>query len=115
MEMHQIRYFLAVCEELNFTRAAQRCGVSQPSLTNAIKALERQLGGPVFRRKPRIALSQLGLAMRPYLEHIVEQAEGARAVARMLVPNAATAQAAATVQAELRAGRHQAMSEYKTG
>jgi DNA-binding transcriptional LysR family regulator len=108
MEMHQIRYFLAVCEELNFTRAAQRCGVSQPSLTNAIKALERQLGGAVFRRKPRIALSQLGLAMRPYLEHIVQQAEGAREVARMLVPTAATA------QAELRASR-QPMPEYETG
>jgi hypothetical protein len=33
MEMHQVRYFLALCEELNFARAAGRCGVSQPSLT----------------------------------------------------------------------------------
>src|SRR5262245_20974853 len=36
MQMHQIRYFLALCEERSFTRAAKRCGVSQPSLTNAI-------------------------------------------------------------------------------
>ncbi len=39
MEMHQVRYFLAVCETLNFTRAADRCNVAQPSLTKAIKKL----------------------------------------------------------------------------
>jgi len=50
MEMHQVRYFLAVCEERNFTRAAKSCGVSQPSLTNAIKRLELKLGGPIFLR-----------------------------------------------------------------
>ncbi len=37
MEMHQIRYFLAVSEERNFTRAAERCNVAQPSLTRAIR------------------------------------------------------------------------------
>jgi DNA-binding transcriptional LysR family regulator len=46
--MHQVRYFLALCEELNFTRAARRCGVSQPSLTTAISALERDLDGALF-------------------------------------------------------------------
>ena len=40
MEMHQVRYFLAVCETLNFTRAAERCNVAQPSLTRAIQKLE---------------------------------------------------------------------------
>jgi DNA-binding transcriptional LysR family regulator len=48
MQMNQVRYFLALCEEQNFTRAAKRCGVSQPSLTNAIKRLERTFGGPLF-------------------------------------------------------------------
>lgn len=43
MEMHQICYFLALCEELNFTKAAERCNVAQPSLTRAIKLLEDEL------------------------------------------------------------------------
>src|ERR1700756_1300383 len=51
MEMHQIRYFLALCEELNFTKAAERCHVAQPSLTRAIKQLEEELGGALFRRE----------------------------------------------------------------
>jgi DNA-binding transcriptional LysR family regulator len=53
--MHQVRYFLALCEELNFTRAARRCGISQPSLTTAIRALERELAGALFHRDPPIA------------------------------------------------------------
>jgi DNA-binding transcriptional LysR family regulator len=40
MEMHQIRYFLAVCETLNFMRAAEQCNVTQPALTRAIQKLE---------------------------------------------------------------------------
>ena len=51
MEMHQVRYFLAVCETLNFTRAAERCNVSQPALTRGIKTLEDELGGPLFNRE----------------------------------------------------------------
>jgi Bacterial regulatory helix-turn-helix protein, lysR family len=52
MQMQQVHYFLALCEELNFTRAARRCGVSQPSLSNssrrAISPSSRaQFGAPV--------------------------------------------------------------------
>jgi len=54
MELHQIRYFLAVCDTLNFTRAAERCHVSQPSLTRAVKLLEDELGGALFRRERRL-------------------------------------------------------------
>ena len=50
METNQVRYFLALCEEKNFTRAARRCGVSQPSVSNAIKRLEEELGGDLFHR-----------------------------------------------------------------
>ena len=44
MEMHQVRYFLATVGELNFTKAAEKCNVTQPSLTRAIKQLEDELG-----------------------------------------------------------------------
>ena len=43
MEMHQIRYFLAVCDCLNFTRAAETCNVTQPALTRAVQKLEEEL------------------------------------------------------------------------
>src|SRR5262249_19558624 len=88
MEMHQIRYFLALSEELNFTRAARRCGVTQPSLTNAIRALETELNGPLFHRKPRIVPTELGRAIRPYLEEVARHVENAREMARMLAPAA---------------------------
>ena len=82
MEMHQVRYFLALCKELNFTRAARRCAVSQPSLTNAIKALEEQLGGALFHRRPRVALTELGRTVRPHLRQIARKVERARAAGR---------------------------------
>src|SRR5260370_21501828 len=84
MQMHQIRYFLALCEERNFTRAARRCGVSQPSLTNAIIGLERELGGALFQRKPLIALTVLGHAVHPYLDRIAQNANHAREAAQAL-------------------------------
>jgi DNA-binding transcriptional LysR family regulator len=68
MELHQVRYFLALCEEGNFTRAARRCGVSQPSLSNAINRLEHELGGQLFHRSlVKCTLTELGRAVRPYL------------------------------------------------
>jgi LysR family transcriptional regulator, hydrogen peroxide-inducible genes activator len=82
MQMHEIRYFLALAEELNFTRAAKRCGVSQPSLTNAIAALERRMGGALFRRKPRVTLTPLGYAVRPRLRQTLQSADAARQIAR---------------------------------
>jgi class 3 adenylate cyclase len=61
MEMHQVRYFLATVSELNFTKAAEKCNVTQPSLTRAIKQLEDELGGDLFRReRPQAQLTELG-------------------------------------------------------
>src|SRR5262245_34020068 len=71
MEIRQITYFLTLCEELHFTRAARRCGVSQPSLTNGIRLLEREFGAPLFHRKPRPRLTELGAAVRPDLERVI--------------------------------------------
>src|SRR5258708_12142067 len=70
MEMHQVRYFLAVARVLNFTRAADECNVTQPSLTRAIKQLEAELGGDLFRReRPAAQLTDLGLPIHPLLNH----------------------------------------------
>src|SRR5450830_47386 len=79
MEMHQVRYFLALCEEQNFTRAAKRCGVSQPSLTRAIKQLEKSLGGSLFDRdRANNRLSDLGILVRPELARIDQSATEAK-------------------------------------
>jgi DNA-binding transcriptional LysR family regulator len=79
MEMHQIRYFLAVCEELNFTRAAERCNVAQPSLTRAIKLLEEELGGVLFHReRANTHLSELGRMVRPHVQQVYDQAQEAK-------------------------------------
>jgi LysR family hydrogen peroxide-inducible transcriptional activator len=84
MQMQQIRYFLALCEERSFTHAAKRCGVSQPSLTNAIIALEQELGGALFQRKPTVALTMLGHVIHPYLDQIAENAQHAREAAQAM-------------------------------
>jgi LysR family transcriptional regulator, hydrogen peroxide-inducible genes activator len=83
MEMHQIRYFLAVCETLNFTRAAEQCNVSQPALTRAIQKLEEELGGLLFRRERHLThLTDLGRLVRPQLEQVWSQTEAAKTTAR---------------------------------
>jgi DNA-binding transcriptional LysR family regulator len=82
MEMHQVRYFLAVARTLNFTRAADECNVTQPSLTRAIKQLEAELGGDLFRReRPAAQLTELGQRMHPLLKQCYEAAVGARSLA----------------------------------
>ncbi|MBZ9817678.1 LysR family transcriptional regulator [Mesorhizobium sp. CA7] len=53
MEISQVKYFLAVAKELNFTRAAEQCNVTQPALSRAIKLLEDEFGGPLFHRERR--------------------------------------------------------------
>lgn len=83
MEMHQIRYFLAVADTLNFTRAAERCNVTQPALTRAIQKLEGELGGLLFRRERQLThLTDLGRLIRPQLEQVWRDTEAARSTAR---------------------------------
>src|SRR4051812_29277688 len=82
MEMHQVRYFLAVAQLFNFTRAAEECNVTQPSPTRAIKQLEAELGGDLFRReRPAAQLTELGQRMHPLLKQCYEAAAGARSLA----------------------------------
>jgi DNA-binding transcriptional LysR family regulator len=82
MEMSQIRYFLSVARALNFTRAAEECGVAQPSLSRAIKQLEFEFGGELFRReRPQAILTELGHRMLPTLTRCFESAAAAQALA----------------------------------
>ena len=61
MELYQIRYFVALCDTLNFARAAERCNVSQPSLSRAVQKLEQELGALLIHRERRLThLTELG-------------------------------------------------------
>jgi LysR family hydrogen peroxide-inducible transcriptional activator len=74
MELHQIRYFLAVCDHGSFTRAAQFSYVSQPSLTQAIKKLEEELGGELLTRdRSGCLLTPLGRMVEPNLRKIYKE------------------------------------------
>jgi DNA-binding transcriptional LysR family regulator len=82
MEMHQIRYFLAVAKTLNFTQAAEDCHVAQPSLSRAIRNLEEELGGDLFRRERALShLTELGKLMLPLLTQAFESAQAAKSLA----------------------------------
>jgi len=82
MELYQIRYFVALCETLNFARAAERCNVSQPSLTRAVQKLEQELGGSLIHRERRLThLTELGELVRPMLKEVLSHAERTKTAA----------------------------------
>jgi LysR family transcriptional regulator, hydrogen peroxide-inducible genes activator len=91
MEIHQVRYFLAVCEHLNFTQAAKKCHVTQPSLTRAIQQLEKEFGGYLFHReRSQIVLTELGKIVLPYLREVWEQTQVAKRQAKDFAAKAPT-------------------------
>jgi DNA-binding transcriptional LysR family regulator len=86
MELHQIRYFLAVVRERNFSRAAESCNITQPALTRAIQKLEEEVRGPVFERRPgNVDLTELGRALLPRFEDAMAAIGEARSMARSLL------------------------------
>jgi DNA-binding transcriptional LysR family regulator len=86
MEIHQVRYFLALAEELNFTRASERCNVTQPAMSRAIKLLEEELGGLLFhRRRESSHLTDLGHMVRPYFQSIQDQSRLAKRLSHEFV------------------------------
>ena len=90
MEFNQIRYFLAVCDTLNFTRAAEACAVSQPALTVAVRKLEDELGGPLFDRGGgSVEMTRLGLEMRDHLSRIARTRDAAKAAAAAVLTETA--------------------------
>lgn len=80
MEIHQLRYFLAVADTLNFSRAAEKCRVSQPSLSQQIARLEGGLAARLFERTRReVSLTPAGHAFRAHARRVIEELDAARA------------------------------------
>ncbi len=79
MELHQVRYFLAVATTLNFTRAAEQCNVTQPALTKGVQKLEQELGGQlIFRERQLTQLTDLGKEVLPMLQRTLASALAVR-------------------------------------
>ncbi|MFD9670128.1 LysR family transcriptional regulator [Rhodococcus sp. NPDC059968] len=85
MELRQLKYFLVVAEELHFGRAATRLLIAGPSLSQQIRALERDLGVQLFARDRRsVALTPAGAELLPHVRALLERADDLRARAERL-------------------------------
>ncbi|HEX4007419.1 MAG TPA: LysR family transcriptional regulator [Acidobacteriaceae bacterium] len=79
MEFHQLRYVCAIAETGSFSRAAEHCQVAQPSLSQQVLKLERDLGAKLFDRLGRsVRLTEAGRAFLPHARSILGQLEAAR-------------------------------------
>ena len=73
MELRHIRYFMAVAEEMNFTRAAEKLSIAQPPLSRQIKDLEEELGASLFERSSHsLRLTEEGILFKQYASRILE-------------------------------------------
>ncbi|GGO90978.1 transcriptional regulator [Wenjunlia tyrosinilytica] len=79
MELRQLEYFVAVAEELHFTRAARRLFVAQSGMSAGIRSLEKELGAPLFIRSTRrVELTDAGRALLPVARQALAKASDAR-------------------------------------
>ena len=82
-ELRQLHYFVVLAEELHFGRAAQRLGIAQPSLTQQVRALERQLDAPLLTRRPRVALTESGRVFLTGARQTLMEASATASAARL--------------------------------
>lgn len=79
VEIHQLRYFVAVAERRHFTQAAADLAVAQPSVSKQIRKLEGELGASLFQRtRGEITLTQAGEALLPWAKRVLADVDGAR-------------------------------------
>src|SRR5437879_5032910 len=85
IELHQLRYFVAVAEERHFTKAARGLRVAQPSVSRAIRVLEEELGAPLFHRMTgNVALTPAGETLLPWARRVLADIDGATGEVREL-------------------------------
>ena len=88
MELRHLRYFIQVAEELNFTRAAEKIFIAQPSLSQQIKDLEEELGSTLFLRKSRtLSLTEEGEQFYQDAKHILQLAAQAKQNVKIISNN----------------------------
>ncbi len=74
MELRQLQYFMAVCQELHFTRAAEKLGIAQPSLSQQIKLLEHEIGTPLFDRiGKKTVITEAGEALLQHSRNVFHE------------------------------------------
>lgn len=104
MEIHQLRYFVEVAHTGRFTRAAERCSVTQPTLSHQIRKLEEELGEPLFeRQRSRAVLTAFGEAFYPRAQRVLAELRAMTEEARSF---------AGTLQGELRIGAIPTIAPY---
>ncbi|TVX93503.1 LysR family transcriptional regulator [Paenibacillus agilis] len=80
MELKQLEYFMALCRELNFTRAAEKLGIAQPSLSQQIRLLEHEIGMPLFDRiGKRTVITEAGKTLLHHSYNVFHELSQARA------------------------------------